>query len=87
MAGPWFTVLRRGEKWQKLGQVWISNGTSDGRGQIEIRIELAHGPAVKTETSARTETTANVDLRSNRDAADGQLADQTIPEATNARNK
>ena len=40
MAGPWFAVHRSGDDWQTLGQVWISNGTEDTRGQIDIRIQL-----------------------------------------------
>ena len=41
MAGPWFAVQRSGEDWQRLGQVWISNGRRDAKGQIEIKLELA----------------------------------------------
>ena len=40
MAGPWFTVHRSGDDWQQLGQVWVSNGQDDCRGQIEVRITL-----------------------------------------------
>ena len=40
MAGPWFTVQRSGDDWQRLGQNWISNGKQDCKGQIEIRVEL-----------------------------------------------
>jgi len=40
VAGPWFTVHKNGEGWQELGQVWISNGKDDSRGQIEIKIEM-----------------------------------------------
>ncbi len=40
MAGPWFKVVRSGDDWQQLGQVWISNGETDCKGRIEIRIEL-----------------------------------------------
>jgi len=40
VAGPWFTVHRTGSGWQELGQVWISNGKEDGKGRIEIRIQL-----------------------------------------------
>jgi len=40
VAGPWFAVHQSGSDWQKLDQVWISNGDEDCQGQIEIRIEL-----------------------------------------------
>jgi len=40
VAGPWFTVQRTGDQWQKLGQVWISNGTDDAKGVLEIRVQL-----------------------------------------------
>ena len=40
MAGPWFAVHRSGDDWQRLGQVWVSNGAEDCRGQIEVRITL-----------------------------------------------
>ena len=40
MAGPWFAVHKSGDDWQRLGQVWISNGEQDGKGHIEIRVEL-----------------------------------------------
>ena len=39
MAGPWFTVEKSGDTWHELGQVWVSNGTDDCRGRIEIRLE------------------------------------------------
>lgn len=40
MAGPWFTVHQSGEDWQRLGRVWISDGASDCKGWIEIKIAL-----------------------------------------------
>ncbi len=40
MAGPWFTVQRDGEGWQKLGHVWISDGAQDCQGEIEVKVEL-----------------------------------------------
>lgn len=40
MAGPWFAVHRSGDDWQRLDQVWVSNGKEDCRGQIEVRITL-----------------------------------------------
>ena len=40
VAGPWFTVQRDGEGWQKLGQVWISDGAQDCQGEIEVKVEL-----------------------------------------------
>ena len=56
MAGPWFTVQESGSQWQKLGQVWISNGDKDCKGQIEIKLEMTTGsdlfsdePLVQTE--------------------------------------
>lgn len=43
VAGPWFTVHKNGDDWQKLGSVWISNGKDDSQGQIEIKIEMIEG--------------------------------------------
>jgi hypothetical protein len=40
VAGPWFTVHENGEDWQKLEQIWISNGQQDCRGHVEIKVEL-----------------------------------------------
>ena len=40
MAGPWFTVVRNGEPWQELGQIWVSNGEQDCPGRIEIKLKL-----------------------------------------------
>jgi hypothetical protein len=40
VAGPWFAVHKNGADWQRLEQVWISNGKTDCRGKIEIRVEL-----------------------------------------------
>lgn len=40
VAGPWFTVQRDGGGWQKLGQVWISDGAQDCQGEIEVKVEL-----------------------------------------------
>lgn len=40
MAGPWFTVHESGSDWQELGTVWISNGTRDCQGVIEIKVQL-----------------------------------------------
>ena len=41
MAGPWFTVQKSGGDFEKMGQVWISDGHDDAKGFIEIRVELA----------------------------------------------
>jgi hypothetical protein len=40
VAGPWFTVLKDGDDWQKLGHIWISNGEQDCQGQVEVKIEM-----------------------------------------------
>ncbi len=53
MAGPWFTVHRSGGDWQKLDQIWISNGKEDCRGQIEMRITLV-GPEEQPQLSSLT---------------------------------
>jgi hypothetical protein len=41
VAGPWFTVQKSGDEWQEMGQVWISNGSADCKGRIEIKILMA----------------------------------------------
>ncbi|MCZ6689291.1 MAG: hypothetical protein O7H41_06780 [Planctomycetota bacterium] len=38
MAGPWFAVLKAGDSWKPLGETWISNGVSNERAQVEIRV-------------------------------------------------
>ena len=40
VAGPWFTVHKSGDEWQTMDQIWISNGETDIKGRIEIRVEL-----------------------------------------------
>ncbi|MDG1872878.1 MAG: hypothetical protein P8J27_03140 [Mariniblastus sp.] len=43
VAGPWFTVHKNGEDWQRLGHIWISNGDTDCQGHVEIKIEMIRG--------------------------------------------
>lgn len=43
MAGPWFTVLEDGSSWSPLGDVWWSDGATDGVGRLEARVTL-EGP-------------------------------------------
>ena len=40
MAGPWFTVVKRDTDWQTMGTLWVSDGSQDGPGQIEIKLQL-----------------------------------------------
>ena len=40
MAGPWFTVHRSQGDWKTLGQVWISNGESDSKGEIQMKVSF-----------------------------------------------
>jgi hypothetical protein len=40
-AGPWFTVRHQDDDWQPLGQIWLSDGVSDGPAVVEARIRLA----------------------------------------------
>ena len=40
MAGPWFTVQQCDDRWQRLEHIWISDGTDDCEGFVEIKIEL-----------------------------------------------
>lgn len=40
MAGPWFTVRKTGGDWHTLDTIWISNGSTNDRARVEIRLEL-----------------------------------------------
>ena len=40
VAGPWFTVQRSGDDWQVLDRIWISNGSNNSIGRVELRVEL-----------------------------------------------
>jgi hypothetical protein len=40
VAGPWFTVQRSAGDWQQLDKIWISNGTSNDRARVELRVEF-----------------------------------------------
>ena len=40
-AGPWFTVRHQDDDWQPLGQIWLSDGVTDGPAVVEARIRLA----------------------------------------------
>ena len=40
MAGPWFTVQKSQDDWQRLEHIWISNGSDDCQGFVEIKVEL-----------------------------------------------
>lgn len=52
MAGPWFTVTRDGDTWQETSQLWISNGTDDCRGTVQIRVWLDDGQPAPSVASA-----------------------------------
>jgi hypothetical protein len=39
-AGPWFTVRHQDDDWQPLGQIWLSDGRTDGPAVVEARIRL-----------------------------------------------
>jgi hypothetical protein len=49
VAGPWFTVQKDGDDWERLDTVWLSNGARDDQARVEIRLRLA--PAPKTEVA------------------------------------
>lgn len=40
MAGPWFTVQRTADDWHVLDTIWLSNGKTNDRGRVELRVEL-----------------------------------------------
>jgi hypothetical protein len=40
VGGPWFTVQESGSDWQSLGDLWLSNGEDDVKGQLELRVSL-----------------------------------------------
>jgi len=40
-AGPWFTVRNSGDDFEKLGQLWLSNGKQDGMAWLEYRVRFA----------------------------------------------
>lgn len=40
MAGPWFTVKRSGDDWQLLDKIWISDGKTNDRARVELRVEF-----------------------------------------------
>ena len=40
VAGPWFTVRESGDDWHTLDTIWISNGKTDDRARVELRLEL-----------------------------------------------
>ena len=44
MAGPWFTVRESGDGWAHLGDVWLSDGQTDGGARLEYRVRLAGDP-------------------------------------------
>ena len=47
MAGPWFTVQESSEDWKEISKIWISNGETDCKGKIDVRVRLmAEGDAV-----------------------------------------
>ena len=60
MAGPWFTVHKSGDDWQRLDQVWISNGAEDCRGHIEIKIELDSNAMETADTRTRGDSSAPI---------------------------
>ena len=48
MAGPWFTVQESGGGWQPLGEMWLSDGTSDVPARVELLIALEGANEVVT---------------------------------------
>lgn len=40
MAGPWFMVQESGGDWQTLDHIWISNGDTNDRARVDVRVEL-----------------------------------------------
>lgn len=44
VAGPWFTVRKHLSGFQKLGDVWLSDGKKDQRGHIELKVAFAPTP-------------------------------------------
>jgi hypothetical protein len=40
VGGPWFTVQESGSDWQTLDEIWISNGNTNDRARIELRLEF-----------------------------------------------
>ena len=40
-AGPWFTVRKSGDGFQRFGELWLSNGAKDIRATIEYRVRFA----------------------------------------------
>ncbi len=40
MAGPWFTVRESGSDWHTLDHIWLSDGKTNDRARVDIRIEL-----------------------------------------------
>ena len=40
MAGPWFTVHRGGDDWQRVDTIWLSNGLRTDKARVEFRMEL-----------------------------------------------
>ncbi|MCH8253151.1 MAG: hypothetical protein IID36_11925 [Planctomycetes bacterium] len=39
-AGPWFTVIRSGDDWQTLDTIWLSDGRTNEKAEVQIRLEL-----------------------------------------------
>jgi hypothetical protein len=41
VAGPWFTVQpSNADVWHPFGELWLSNGSFDGKARIEIKLWL-----------------------------------------------
>ena len=56
MAGPWFTVQKDGDNWERLDTVWLSNGERDDQARVEIRLRLA--PLSETEVAGDNPTSS-----------------------------
>lgn len=39
-AGPWFTVEKSGNDWKRLDTVWLSDGKTQRRVHVEIKLKL-----------------------------------------------
>ncbi len=51
MGGPWFTVHKSNDDWQRLDQIWISNGQQDCRGHVEIKVDFDSTEAIPTKNA------------------------------------
>ena len=40
MGGPWFTVQQSSSEWQRVDDLWLSNGARDVKAHLEFRVSL-----------------------------------------------